>query len=177
MQSRLAPMITLVAALLAPGVVLTQCPANSSVYDTQVVDGRTLHKCRCDSGFAKAGSACIQAHCLKPMERLENARAGVVASEMAMRSIFEAGFVRRLFDAIEAVPQLGDLADLVAFAEALRTADNAILDQLDQVRAQKLDRAEEKAAIRNFNTFRRLVRETEAELVIQNCVPAPAGAG
>jgi hypothetical protein len=111
------------------------------------------------------------------MERLENARAGVVASEMAMRSIFEAGFVRRLFDAIEAVPQLGDLADLVAFAEALRTADNAILDQLDQVRAQKLDRAEEKAAIRNFNTFRRLVRETEAELVIQNCVPAPAGAG
>jgi hypothetical protein len=28
-----------------------------------------------------------------------------------------------------------------------------------------------------FNTFRRLVRETEAELVIQNCVPAPAGAG
>ena len=174
MRLGLAPVLTLLAVLLVPGAALAQCPANSSVYDTQVVDGRTLHKCRCNQGYAKAGSVCVKAHCMKPMEKLENARAGVVASEIAMRSIFEAGLLRRIFDAIEAVPEMGDLADLVAYAEALRRADNAILDQLDQVRAQKLDRNEEKTAIRNFNVFRRLVSETEAELVIQRCVPAPA---
>jgi hypothetical protein len=174
-------------ATVRPGLALAQgCPPNEEVSWTERRGDLVIHHCRCVAGFKRYAGVCVKEVCAELQWKLKQAYEGAADSSTATATERLAVSLERhlsvLRSAIEE-PSLKELTRNLVRLLALSTAEDVLYARaihsletdIDNFLALYPDRrptdsADVWTAIKNLREFRRLIKQTKADLRLNNCL-------
>jgi hypothetical protein len=142
-------------------------------HDEYPSEHKVVHVCKCEPGFDRVnGGACIATPCAQAFMRLSAAEEGVRRSSQTLRATYTGEFFARLLQnmqkTFEAV-RLGELWRLDQYYAAMLDPNSGVDKVLADLSARPVKDDATWEAIKNLNTFRRLVNETRTLIRNRAC--------
>ncbi|HUI12793.1 MAG TPA: hypothetical protein VL048_04895 [Xanthobacteraceae bacterium] len=132
-----------------------------------------IHVCKCEPGFDRVNDgACIATLCAQAFMRLNAAQEGVRHSLQTLRATYTSEFFGRLLQNTQKLfetVRLGELWRLDEYYAAMLDPNSGLDKVLADLSARPVKDDATWEAIKNLNTFRRLVNETRTLIRNRAC--------